>query len=78
MYTIAPFEFFIIIIDDKSKVELNVYDIMGNEVDILLNDVVPSGIQSVSWDAKNQPSGIYFIRMLSGNFIEYKKAMLLK
>ena len=47
-------------------------------VDILLNDVVPSGIQSVSWDAKDQPSGIYFIRMLSGNFIEYKKAMLLK
>jgi hypothetical protein len=62
----------------KSKVEINVYDIMGNEVDILLNDVVPSGIQSVSWDAKDQPSGIYFIRMLSGNFIEYKKAMLLK
>jgi len=62
----------------KSKVEINVYDIMGNEVDILLNDVVPSGIQSVSWDAKDQPSGIYFIRMLSENFIEYKKTMLLK
>ena len=62
----------------KSKVEINVYDVMGNEVDILLNDVVPSGIQSVSWDAKDQPSGIYFIRMLCGNFIEYKKAILLK
>ncbi len=62
----------------KSRVEINVYDIMGNEVDILLNDVVPSGIQSVSWDAKDQSSGIYFIRMLCGNFIEYKKAILLK
>lgn len=62
----------------KSKVEINVYDVMGNEVDILLNDVVPSGIQSVSWDAKDQSSGIYFIRMLCGNFIEYKKAILLK
>ena len=62
----------------KSKVEINVYDIMGNEVAILLNDVVPIGVQSVSWDAKDQPSGIYFIRMFSGNFIEYKKTMLLK
>jgi hypothetical protein len=58
-------------VPSKSKVEINVYNIMGNEVDILLNDVVPSGIQSVSWDAKDQPSGIYFIRMLSENFIEY-------
>ena len=62
----------------KSKVEISVYDIMGNEVAILLNDVVPAGIQSVPWDAKDQPSGIYFIRILSENFIEYKKAMLLK
>ncbi|MBT3519112.1 MAG: YHYH protein [Candidatus Marinimicrobia bacterium] len=62
----------------KSKVEISVYDIMGNEVAVLLNDVVPAGIQSVPWDAKDQPSGIYFIRMLSENFIEYKKAMLLK
>ena len=65
-------------VPSKSKVEINVYDIMGNEVAILLNDVVPTGVQSVSWDAKDQPSGIYFIRMLSENFIEYKKTMLLK
>jgi hypothetical protein len=59
----------------KSKVEINVYDIMGNEVAILLNDVVPAGIQSVSWDAKNQPSGVYFIHMQAEGYIITHRVM---
>ena len=59
-------------------VKIEAYDILGNEVSTLLNKTVPVGIQSVIWNAQGQPSGMYFIRMQSGDFIGTQKVMLLK
>ena len=38
----------------QSKIKLTIYNIMGIEVAIILNDVVPAGTQSISWDANQQ------------------------
>ena len=37
-----------------------------------------TGVQYVTWDAKDQPSGVYFIKMTSDKFIKTQKVILLK
>jgi hypothetical protein len=59
-------------------VKITVYNIVGNEVSTLLNKTFPAGMGSVIWNAQDQPSGVYFIRMQSGDFIGTQKVMLLK
>ena len=51
---------------------------MGRKVVMLFEDVVPTGIHSISWDAKDQTSGVYFIHMQANGFNAYKKVMLIK
>jgi hypothetical protein len=59
-------------------VKITAYNVVGNEVSTLLNKTLPAGMESVIWNAQDQPSGVYFIRMQSGDFIETQKVMLLK
>ena len=59
-------------------VKIAAYNVVGHEVSTLLNKTVPVGRQSVNWNAQDQPSGMYFIRMQSGDFIGTQKVMLLK
>jgi len=60
------------------NVKIAAYNVVGHEVSTLLNKTVPVGMQSVIWNAQDQPSGVYFIRMQSGDFIGIQKVMLLK
>ena len=59
-------------------VTLKVYDILGTEVAALVNEVKESGTYSVTFNASELPSGIYFYTLLSGNFTATKKLILLK
>ena len=59
-------------------VKITAYNVVGNEVSTLLNKTLPAGMESIIWNAQDQPSGVYFIRMQSGDFIEIQKVMLLK
>ena len=59
-------------------VKIAAYNVVGHEVSTLLNKTVPVGRQSVNWNAQDQPSGMYLIRMQSGDFIGTQKVMLLK
>ena len=61
-----------------SSVEINVFDIRGKKITTLLNDEINAGDHNIIWNAKEQSSGVYFIIMESGNFVEDKKIMLLK
>ena len=62
----------------SQNVALKVYDILGNEVAILINEEKPAGNYKVEFNANNLPSGIYFYRLTAGNHTETKKMMLLK
>lgn len=59
-------------------VNLKVYDVLGNEVAILLNEIKSAGTYEVSFDASNLPSGIYFARLTAENQSSIIKMSLLK
>lgn len=60
------------------KVMLRVYDILGNEIAILVNSQKHIGQYEVLFDGSNLPSGIYFYRLQLGKLIQTKKMILLK
>ncbi len=61
-----------------SNVKLVIYDILGKEIQILVNEQLQPGTYEVTFDGSNLPSGIYFYKLTSGNFTATKKLVLLK
>ncbi|MBK8549524.1 MAG: T9SS type A sorting domain-containing protein [Ignavibacteria bacterium] len=57
---------------EKSFVTLRVYDILGREIAVLLNNELNTGNHSINWDASNYPSGVYFYKIEAGSFTESK------
>ncbi len=62
----------------REFVTLTVYDILSNEVEILVNEFMNSGSHNISWDASRFASGVYFYRVNAGGFTETKKMVLIK
>jgi len=61
-----------------SRVNLSVYNAIGQTVDILENGFKESGVYSISFNASNLPSGIYFYKIKAGEFSQIKKMILMK
>ena len=57
---------------------LKVYDALGNEVATLVNEKQNAGSYSVDFNASSLPSGIYFYKLITENFSETKKMILVK
>lgn len=57
---------------------IKVYDLLGNEVAILVDEYKLAGSYELEFNAGNLPSGVYFYRLLSGSFSETKKIILLR
>jgi hypothetical protein len=62
----------------RSFVTLKVFDILGNEVVVLVDEMKETGSYEVKFDGRELSSGIYFYTLTSGNFMETKKLILLK
>ncbi|MBI5216400.1 MAG: T9SS type A sorting domain-containing protein [Ignavibacteriae bacterium] len=62
----------------SSPVVLKVYDMLGREVETLVNGVQQSGTYTLSFSPKNLPSGIYYYRLTTNNFVETKTMMYVK
>lgn len=60
------------------KVTLKIYDVLGGEIATLVNDYKPAGTYEVEFDASHLTSGIYFYRLLIGNYSVIKSMVLLK
>ena len=65
-------------IADFGFVSLKVYDVLGNEVTVLVNEEKPAGEYEIEFDAEGLTSGIYFYQLKAGSFIETKKMILLR
>jgi hypothetical protein len=65
-------------IPNDIKVTIKIYDILGREVNVLVNEVQTAGYYAINWNASNLSSGIYFYQMKAGNFYSVKKMMLIK
>ncbi len=63
---------------EDSHVSLVVYNVLGQEVAVLIDGHQPAGDHSVTWNAQGLPSGIYFYRMKTDRFTATKKMCLLK
>jgi len=59
-------------------VSLTVHDLLGRQVKILHNGMQQPGYHSISWNASKYPSGMYLIRMVSGQYVYTQKVMLIK
>lgn len=62
----------------KSNVVLKIFDILGREVVMLVNESLQSGTYEVKFDAGGLTSGIYFYQFRAGNIIKTKKMILKK
>ena len=65
-------------ISKPQRVELSIYDLSGRKIAQLINDNLPAGEHSITWNAKKLSSGIYFCRLSSNNKSITKKMVLLK
>jgi hypothetical protein len=61
-----------------SYVTIKVYDITGKEVKSLVNSQETLGYHEIVFNAEDLPSGIYFYRLIAGNYSEVKKMILMK
>ncbi|MCX6150976.1 MAG: M14 family zinc carboxypeptidase [Ignavibacteriales bacterium] len=65
-------------INSESIVSFRIYDILGREVALLINDRMNPGSYQVKWDAGTLASGIYFCKMNAGEFTRTIKLILNK
>ncbi|MCW9098426.1 MAG: T9SS type A sorting domain-containing protein, partial [Ignavibacteriaceae bacterium] len=57
---------------------LRLFNILGKEVAILVNEYKPAGKYETEFNAANLPSGVYFYQLRVGEFVQTKKMLLLK
>jgi len=57
---------------------LKVFDLLGREVSLLVDQKLEPGVHSVTFDASGLPSGVYFYRMEAGNFVQTMRLVILK
>ena len=62
----------------RSHVRLAVYNSLGQIVADLVNEEIDAGNHEVHFDGRNLPSGVFFIRMAAGSFVERRKLLLVK
>jgi len=65
-------------IASKQYVTLKVYDVLGNEIAVLVNNEKPAGSYEIEFNATNLSAGVYYYTLSANNFVQTKKMMLLK
>lgn len=63
---------------EAAHVKLTVYNVLGQEVEVLKDEHLAAGMHTVNWDAGVYASGVYFYRVVTDKFTDTKKMMLLK
>lgn len=61
-----------------SQIRISVYDILGKEIEVILNEFRSPGNYNVEWNADKYASGVYFYELSAGEFTERKKMVLVK
>jgi photosystem II stability/assembly factor-like uncharacterized protein len=65
-------------IPQSAKVQIKIFDMLGNEIETLINEEKSVGTYELNWNAIDLPSGVYFYQLKTGKFIETKKMILIK
>jgi hypothetical protein len=62
----------------NDRVVLKVYDLLGKEIQTLVNEQLQPGTYEVTFDGSNLPSGIYFYQLKAEEYFETRKMLLIK
>jgi photosystem II stability/assembly factor-like uncharacterized protein len=62
---------------DRS-VKMRVYDLLGRELSVLVNEELNAGTYEVDFDGSDLPSGVYYYKLATGSYTQTKKMVLLK
>ncbi|MBD3168764.1 MAG: T9SS type A sorting domain-containing protein [candidate division Zixibacteria bacterium] len=62
----------------EGAVKLEIFNLLGQKVNTLIDKEMPAGEHVYNWDASRQTSGIYFIKLTTADYAEVKKAVLIK
>ncbi|KPL06521.1 hypothetical protein AMJ86_08235 [bacterium SM23_57] len=65
-------------VPNAQKVQVGIYNLLGQRVTSLVNQSMIPGSYRVLWDAGDLPSGVYFVQMSAGDFVQMRKVVLLK
>ena len=65
-------------LNNDAQVKVEVYNVMGQLVDVIANDMMSQGTHNFTWNASDVPSGAYFIRTQVGSSIDNQKITLVK
>lgn len=63
---------------ERSRVKLDIYNLLGQHVNTLFDDIRQAGEHSIIWDASEYSSGLYFARLTSSGRTEAIKMLLMK
>ncbi len=63
---------------EAGEVKLEIYDLLGNQIASLVNEFKSSGNHSITWSAKEEPSGVYLVLLKVNGSSASQKIMLLK
>jgi len=61
-----------------SRVKLKIYNLLGQDVAVVVDESKPAGKYEVHFDGANLPSGVYFYRLSAGEFVEIKKMLVVR
>ena len=62
----------------EAQVSITIYNLQGREVVSLINGNMPAGYHSAKWNADRHSSGVYFVKMVAGEYVNTQKLMLVK
>ncbi len=63
---------------EKTHVTLDIYDILGRRIAVLVDHNLSAGRHRIDWDAGTLPTGIYIYRLITDNYVEMRKSVILK
>jgi hypothetical protein len=63
---------------ETANVKIIVFDILAREVATLVDEQLKAGTYEVEWDGSNNPSGVYFYKLVADDYVETRKMILLK
>jgi hypothetical protein len=62
----------------NSKVTLNIFNILGQKIESLINKELQAGAYQINWKAENLSSGLYYYVLETENFVDAKKMLFIK
>ena len=66
------------VLPQYGNIKLVIYDLLGREVEVLYNNMQKAGYHQINWNANRYASGLYFVTLIAGEYVNTQKLMLIK